>query len=815
MRFLLLTLLSTVFFNSASYSQRSGKVTGLVKNADETGATQAGVTVSLLRAKDSGVVKITVSDKDGAYTFERLANGKYFIAATFVGYKKASSAPFEINPGQQTVEVPTIKIMQLPKSLSGVTVTAHRPLIEQKIDRTIVNVDATITNIGTSALEVLEKAPGVTVDNEGKISLKGKEGVLIMIDGRPTQLSATDLANMLRNMSSTQMDQVEIMTNPPARYDAAGNAGIINIKTKKNTTVGYNGSLTATYMQGRYPKMNEGFNFNYRAGKVNVFTNLNHNYREGFGKLNIQRNIRDNSTSVIENYFDQQSDKLRQGSSYNGKIGLDYFVSKKTTVGIVVNGTSSPSRFNNQNVTNISTPSKVLESVTRATVDENNEWKSFSTNLNFRTLLDAKGKELTADLDYLTYGSTNRQFMVNSYFDAAGGTFQKADTLQGYLPQDIKVYSGRLDYTNPISKTSKFEAGIKSSIVRTDNNAIYDSIQYGSIVRDLNRSNHFIYEENINAAYANMNTALSKKWSAQLGLRLENTNAKGRQLTTGENFDRHYTQLFPTAYFQYKESEKHSFVANYGRRVRRPDYGRLNPFIRFMDRYTYSQGNPNLKPQVSDNIELSHTYRNAVTTTLNYTATTDMIEGVIEQKGREAYSKPANIASLRQVGISVNANNTVKKWWSSSAYFNGFYNQYKGVITGAPVSLSATSFIFTTTQQFKLSKTLSAEINGRVRSPWFEELMKTKWIGMMGAGLSQQVMNNQGTLRLTVRDIFWSQRFRAEGRYSNADFQVQDVNDSRVVALGFTYRFSKGKKIAPTKRTAGSANEEQERVGGQ
>ncbi|MFN2439694.1 MAG: outer membrane beta-barrel protein, partial [Chitinophagaceae bacterium] len=381
-------------------------------------------------------------------------------------------------------------------------------------------------------------------DRDGNISLKGKDGVLVMIDGRPTQLGGTDLANLLRNMSSNQMDQVEIMTNPPARYDAAGNAGIINIKTKKTSTAGYNGSATIGYTQGRYARTNEAFNFNYRAGKVNLFTNLSHNYGKNFGRLTIQRNIRNNNTNELEKYFDQHGERIAERNSYNAKLGLDYFVSKKSTFGIVLNGASSPSENNNQNITNISTPSKDLESITKAGVDNTSDWKSFSTNLNFRTILDKKGKELTSDIDFITYGSTNRQFMVNSYFDARGSTTNRADTLQGYLPQNIKVYSGRLDYLHPLKKNSRFEAGIKSSIVRTDNNASYDSIQSGRLVHDFNRSNHFIYEENVNAAYVNLSTSLSKKISAQFGLRLENTNAKGNQLTTREKFVRDYTQLF-------------------------------------------------------------------------------------------------------------------------------------------------------------------------------------------------------------------------------------------------------------------------------
>ncbi len=479
-----------------------------------------------------------------------------------------------------------------------------------------------------------------------------------------------------------------------------------------------------------------------------------------------------------------------------------------------MNGTTSPSASNNVSITNILAPSKDLQSVTKATVDNDTRWKSFSTNLNFRTLLDKKGKELTSDVDFLTYGSGTDQFMVNSYRDAAGNAFTKADTLMGDLPQNIKVYTARVDYLHPLKKGARLEAGIKSGIVRTDNDANYDSIQYGRIVHDFNRSNHFIYEENVNAAYVNLSTPLSKKWSAQFGLRLENTIAKGRQLTTGEDFERPYTQLFPTAYFQYKADDKNNFGANFGRRVRRPNYGSLNPFIRFIDRYTYTQGNPELKPSLSNNIELSHSWRNQLTTTLNYTATTDIIDDVIDQKGQEAYKRPANIASLHQYGIAVSANTPITKWWTSSININAFNNRYKGFVNDTTiVSLSQTSFIITGTQQFKLSKTLTGEINGRFRNGWLEGIMKAKAVGFMGAGLSKQVMKGKGTLRLTVRDIFYSQRFRGESRYSNVDFSFQQVNESRVASIGFTYRFSKGKKIAPVKRTTGSANEEQERIG--
>ena len=639
MKMPVLAILFVLFFLSAG-AQNGGKISGSVlQNAQPA----EGATVRLQRVKDSATVKLSVANKEGIYFFENIANGKYIVSVTAVGFRKSDAKSVDINLQQQAVQLPAIQLLPATKTLSDVAVTAKRPLVEQRVDRTIVNVDASITNVGTTALEVLEKSPGVSVDADGNISLKGKEGVLVMVDGRPTQLSGADLATLLRNMTSAQLDQIEIMTNPPARYDAAGTSGVINIKTKKLITAGYNGSATVGFTQGRYPKTNEGFNFNFREKKVNLFTNLSHNYRKSFGRLTIQRRLYNPATSALENYFDQQADVINEGNSVNVKIGADFFATKNTTIGMVVNGTSSPSTSARITSTNISNSLKDLQSVTNATIDNTSDWKSFSTNLNFRTLLP-KGKELTSDVDIITYNTGSDQLMVNAYKGAAGNAFRKADTLTGDLPQDITVYSGRVDYLQPLKNGARFEAGLKSSIVRTGNNAAYDSIQYGMIVHDFGRSNHFVYEENINAAYVNLSLPLSKKWSVQAGLRLENTNAKGIQLTTGEAFDRHYTQLFPTTYFQYKVNDKNTFGANLGRRIRRPSYGSLNPFIRFIDRYTYTQGNPALKPALSNNFELSHNWRNRITTTLNYTVTTDIIDDVIEQKGEAAYKTPANIA---------------------------------------------------------------------------------------------------------------------------------------------------------------------------
>ena len=813
MRNLLTLLASILTLSTSALAQKStGKVSGQV--IDGNTKTIESATITLLRAKDSSVAKISAANREGKFVFDDVLEGQYMVSITAVGHTKGFSEVFEITSANNNVTLKTIELVPLAKNLTGVTVAAKKPLIEQKIDRMIVNVEASITNVGTSALEVLEKSPGVSIDKDGNISLKGKQGVQIYIDGRPSYLSGADLAIYLRNLSSNQLDQIEIMTNPPAKYDAAGNAGIINIKTKKTKQFGYSGSISSTWAQGRYPKVNESFTFNYRKNKLNLFTTLGYNHRKNWQDLDIQRKFLESSTKEIKSHFDQESRIKEEGQSYNAKVGFDYFASKNTTFGAVFTGYYNPGKFTNQSDVFISDPNMVLLSNTVANTSNDRKWKNFSTNLNFRQVLDTAGQELTADLDYLTYRSTNNQTLVNAYYDPNGIPTYKADTLLGNLPQDINIYTARVDYTKPLKKGAKFEAGLKTSFVETDNNAIYDSINYGERVQDIGRSNHFIYQENVNAAYVNYSRPFSKKWFGQFGLRLENTNATGDQVTTGQTFDRHYTQLFPTAFIQFKPSDKNSFVLNYGRRIQRPNYQDLNPFILFLDKYTFEQGNPNLQPQFAHNIELTHSYKGFLNTTLNYTNTTDIINEVLEQNTdrNETYVKKDNIAKQRQYGISVSASGTIKKLWTPNLWANLYNNQFEGIINGDYVKTGATTLQANLQNQFKLGKTLSAELSGYFNSGGVQGVFRIKSFGMVNMGVSKTVFKGKGTFRLTGRDIFRTQKINGEIKYSDVDASFQQRRDSRQVALGFTYRFAKGKVGNTQKRKTNGASEESSRV---
>jgi iron complex outermembrane receptor protein len=822
---LLIVVLTTL--SLISYSQeKMGKINGTV--IDGSAKTIESATITLLKAKDSSVIKLSVADRTGKFAFEAIPEGKYLVSITAVGHQKGFSEPFEISPTNSSITLKTIELVPLAKSIEGVTVVAKKPLIEQKIDRTIVNVDASTTNVGASALEVLEKSPGITVDKDGNISLKGKQGVIVMIDGRPSYLSGADLANMLRSMNASQLDQIEIMTNPPAKYDAAGNSGVINIKTKKNKQFGYNGSVTSGYTQGKYPRFNEGANFNYRNGKINVFTSLNYNRNHRGEELFIIRNFRELATKNILSVFDQKSDMQNQSQYYSGKIGLDYSASKKTTLGVVLSSSYNPSTWQSNTNTYINEPNGDRRSQTKSSTKNDEKWKNFSSNFNLRHTIDSAGQEITADLDYIQYRSTSFQPLYSFNYDQFG-TPTSSSTLLGDLPQDITIYSAKTDYSLPLKKGAKFEAGIKSSYVTTDNNAVYNNMLNNQSVLDSGRSNHFIYKENINAGYVNYNRSLGKKWSAQLGLRLENTNAKGDsrgyEFDTVKNnfvygvktFKRDYTQLFPTVYLQYKASEKNQFVINYGRRINRPDYGDLNPFVHFLDLYTFEQGNPNLKPQFSHNIELTHTYNGFLNTTLNYSTTNDIIQEVLEQNENtnETFIKKANIASRKQFGLSISAYKELTEWWSGNVYVNAYNNHFKGVVNkGDYISIGITGFMVQAQQQFKWGKGWGAELSGFYRSKSLEGVIFIQPIGQVSAGFSKQVLKNKGSVRLNFRDIFAGSVFKGYSKYGNVDAQFKDINDSRAVSMSFTYRFNKGKLKAGNNRQSNSASDEQSRVKG-
>jgi hypothetical protein len=808
-----LLVASTIVMCSQAQTNNAGKVTGSIKDGGQQKIIDAA-SVSLLKAKDSSLIKVAVTDKEGNFVIENVKEGAYLVLATSIGHTKTYSAVFTVSAEQPVANVGVLQLIPQDKNLAGVTVISRKPFIERKADRTVLNVESSISSTGSTALEVLEKAPGVTVDKDGNISLKGKQGVLIMVDGKPTYLSGPELTNMLRNMSSNQLDQIEIMTNPSAKYDASGRSGIINIKTKKNKQIGFNGSASTAYTQGIYSKTSNSLNLNYKKGKMNLFSTLSANYRNNFQNLNIYRRYTndDKSTKAI---FEQNSFRTRHNGNYNAKVGADFYVSKKTTFGIVVSGVTNPQAESGENTSYLKNNAGTVDSIVQAVSNEKSKWKNGSVNLNFRHVFDSTDREITADADYLRYRADKSQnFFNNSY--TPDWLFKSGDNLVGELPSDIKIYSAKIDYTHPLKKGAKIESGVKTSFVETDNTAGYFNVVGNSKTPDYEKTNRFDYKENINAAYLNFNKEM-KKWSVQTGLRLENTNYEGRQFgnptRVDSAFKNSYTSLFPTLFVGYNPTEKNQFSFSYGRRINRPDYEDLNPFLFFLDKYTYGAGNPFLKPMYSHVLEASHTYKQFLTTTLNYSYTKDLFNETFEQKGFATIVRQGNYGSMNDASVSVNAQIPVQKWWNMNVYTEGKYNQFKGILYGDKIDVHATTFLANVNNQFKFKKGWSAELSGWYRTKGVEGQIAIKSLGQMNAGVQKQVLKNKGTVKLNINDVLRTRNPRGEINFQNTEAKFNQNEDNRTVTVAFSYRFGKPIK-GIQKRKTGGAGDEQGRVKG-
>lgn len=822
--------MTALLFTMLLYAQnKPGKISGTVLNPDKKPV--ESVTVQLLKSGDKALVKVAITDKSGNYAFDKIAPGNYIISFTAAGFAKQVSEPISITEAKPTITVPSTELAVQAKSLEGVTVTATRPFIEQKLDRTVINVEASTTSAGATALEVLEKSPGVSVDNDGNISLKGKQGVIIMMDGKPTYLSAADLANVLRNLPASALDQIEIMTNPSAKYDAAGNSGIINIKTKKTKTKGSNGSITVgnTSSTFRNNSKNEllwkptfSVNYNYKKNKVNFFGNFVYNYREGRSLLDINsRYYQDgkelDSISKVNTYF-----RFRN-NNYTLKLGLDYSPDKKNTFGIVLNGflfAGRPTPLTNTVFTSLD--GDIFSRFNSYTTNKLS-WSSFSTNLNYKHIFDTTGTEITLDLDYAHYKNVSDQLLSTGFFDADYNQTSDSMFLRGHLPAAIDIYSLKSDFVHTYKNGIKLEAGIKASYVQSDNLVDYLRKAGSNWLPDA-RNNHFIYTENINAAYLNANKSF-KKWDLQTGLRMENTNTKGVQTSDNSTVKRSYVSFFPSVFVSYNANAKNTFTVSASRRLQRPNYQDLNPFTFFLDSLSYRQGNPYLAPQFSYNYELKHTYNNKLSTTLNYTVTTDVISNIIKRKRGSnneliGFLTIDNIAKYTNMGIAVSAPVKFAKWWNTNLFVNVYRNHYTGTYLSTENSkpvivdldLAYTSFSINVNNSFTIGKGWTAELSGWYNYKSVQQLSLSYPMGQMSIGLAKNnLLKGKASLRLNARDPFGWQRYRAYTQYGNVDINIRNRWDNRQYGINLTYRF--GKQQGQSRRRSSATEDEQRRVG--
>ena len=816
MKRLTLLIITICIGHAVSAQQQKGRATVVI--VDDQKKPVENATVELLRSKDSALVKTAISDKLGKAEFESLPFDKYFIRASSVNHTSAA-AIFSLDSNNAVALVPAITMVsKTPTEMQAVTVTSKKPFIQKLSDRIVVNVENSIVSAGSSALDVLERSPGITVDQNDAISLRGRAGVIIMIDGKPTPMSGADLANYLRGLPSSAIERIDIITNPSAKYDAAGNSGIIDIRMKKDQRLGTNGTLTAGYGQGVYPKANAGGTLNYRNKTLNVFGNYNYSYRENLNHLFINRNFYENG--VFQGSDDKDNYSFMPFTSNTARVGADFFPSKNTIIGFVVN--SNFNRFKRHGEINtLVNDAQYKPDFSFATIGTNNDhFNNTVANVNLKHTFDTLGKELTADVDYGVFNSNSLTRTASSFYELNGTPKREDDILDGDQQGKLTLKTAKLDYVNPLKKGAKLEAGIKTSYVSSDNDARFFNVLPSRTEVDETKTNRFFYEEYNNAGYVNYSKEF-KKFNVQLGLRGEQTNVKTRQAKGNLHYKNDYFQLFPSAFFNYKLKEDQTLGVSVSRRIDRPGYSQLNPFLFQIDATIYSTGAPNLKPEMTWSYEASYTLKQ-LNFTLGYSHTTDPQNVVLSkildviptfeikpgQDSNITVQIPVNLQSSDYVGLTATAPIRISKWWNMINNATLYYNHFNGNLGGAQLSNGAPAANIRTNNSFTFKKGWSAELNASLNTGGRYGYMVTKSQWGLATGVQKTVMKGKGTVRFNVSDIFWTNRPRATITYEGSYIENWHAfRESRVANLSFTYRFGNNKVQAARRRTTASEEE--------
>jgi len=805
---LIITLLMSVSLFADTNSGKQIDINGIV--LDEQRKPIDYATVGLFKVSDSSLVKTAMTTPEGKFNFSNVASGSYYIKINMMGYQIYKGKSFLV--GEAVLTLPDILLKSDSKTLNTVSVTTVKPLLERKADKMVMNVENSSVAVGSSALEVLQRAPGVTVDQNDRISMQGKQGVLIMLDGKQTYMSQADVANLLRNMQSSEIETIELITNPSSKYDASGNSGIINIKTKRSKNGGANGSFVAGTAYGKNLRGNTGLNLNYRNKGVNVFGSYNFNKGARSNVIDIDR-IANATATDPETYFSQKGDDEREFENSNFKVGADFFLNKNNTIGVLATGYLNSGIEKANTLTKIGKSFAQLDSALSTVNDQGSNYRNFAYNLNYKSVLDTTGQELSADVDYSRYNGKERSDLVNELRFPDGSLVKPIGRLRNISPSTIDIKAVKVDYTLPINKTTKFEAGVKSSWVETDNDLRAEEYRVNTWQNDTRRSNRFVYDENVNAVYSNFNKQF-KNTNVQLGLRMEQTTSKGNLITTNDVVERSYWDFFPTVYVQQTLSKNHQVGASYGRRIDRPSYDALNPFIYYLDEFTYNKGNPFLKPQYTDNYEVNYTLMQRYFLNLSYSVTSDAITQVIlpREDGKALFQTNENLQTQTVLSANLTVPVKVKKWWTMSNNLNVFHMAFETpALQGQALKTGQTSYQFRMQNNFIIMDGLTAEINANYESPLVYGTLDLEEKAFVDFGISKSILKKKGSLKFAVSDVFDTNRTRLKSAYPGLSYNLYQKNETQLFRLNFTYRFGKN-EIKPARRRSTGTEAEQGRM---
>jgi hypothetical protein len=725
------------------------------------------------------------TNKEGAFSFKDLEAGNYIIKASFIGY---ASQLVKANL-ERDLQLAAIVLKEEAEELEEVSVTVKKPSIERKVDRLVFNVEGTTLSSGSS-WDILSKTPGVVVKQDNLL-VRG-ESTTIYLNDRKVQISSAELKSLLEGLSGDNVGTVEVIFNPPARYDAEGGP-ILNINTTKNVSLGYKGSVNAAYVQAIAPKYTWGFSQFYKTKKLNLFLNYNNRIRKEVKRDNQRVSFLDNNNAVF-NKWNADFERITKSRSHNIAANLDYEIDARNSIGFATNLLATPNKtFDNQIVTNAFNASNQLDSTFINKSDLNTDLNNVGFDLSYKHKLKKAGAVLSSNLHYTKYTQDRIQNSSTDYFDNTGAMMRNVSFFTD-AAQDISIYTGQLDFETPLGDTS-FETGVKYSGIASENGLAFSDIAGNTSTPNAANSDNFLYDENVFAVYASMSKDW-EKWSLKVGLRGEQTESTGTSLNLNTVNSLNYFELFPTFYLSNQINDNNSISFDYSRRLKRPRYEDLNPFAYYLNENNFDIGNPNLLPSFAHRFTFNYTLEHTYSFELYYRDNGSNIStlGYQNNDNLSLLTRKQNVVSSASYGIDLSMSKSLSNAWYMYAYVSLFHEDetfvaeqsnnalYTNEIEGVYIDIYNG---FTLSKDGSFNGDLSFNyITGFISGSYQQEAQTS-----LSIGLNKSLWNNRMVVHLIAQDLLGKVNARYNSNYLNQNNSFISVPETQFVQLGFKYNF--------------------------
>lgn len=800
----LVILFTIVFYSAFCQQSKEYILTGIVEmKQDKT--VVPGADVIVRNVKDSTLVSGTVTDENGVFRLAVLKKDEYLISIHSIGLKSYHITK-EVN---SDFDFGRIGLDNDEIQLKEIVLKAKLPTIQRKLDKIIVNVDRSIYSTGENVYNLMNIIPEVRADGLGNINFRGQQGVILYVDNRRIWFSGQQLMSYLRAIPSESIKSMEISSVPGAQYDAAGTVAIINVITKKEYRYGLTGNVNSYYEQHRYPGVGAGTLMNYKIGKFNFQLHYSYSLFNFFNDINQTQRYDTNTPFVLV----QQDNYRETYNNHNTEFAVDYDVLENHKAGIRYRLNYVDWNMDYYSDTQAYSNPAVIDSIFLTKNQETEFLNNQSVNVFYEIKTDTLGSRIYANYETLRYKNPSKAFYKSDFLYPDMMPIREADSSFIDNPIKVNIQIAKVDYEKNFQKNWKALLGSKLSFIRTDNTNLFYTGNEPNIIIDTQRSNQFVYNEDIYAFYG----SLSKEWdnwSINTGMRVEKTNYSGNSVTTNTVFTKDRLDFFPTFFIQRKSGENHTLNLSFGRRILRPAYEYLNPFIDYENPYSYSTGNPDLNPAFANNIEMSYLYKNKYYFNAGYKNTSNLV-GEILVKGDDnitVVSTYRNLSDENYYFVSSSIPITVTDWYSINNYLNLYHKEIDITEGSSQGNYSMSTIFFYTSHNFSLKNDLYLELNGYYQSRNIYSIYELRPQGALNFTLKKAFLEQKLNVNLSIYDMLYTQKSTTYANFDNVDRVSSSKFTSRMLKLSISYNFSSGKKEPAIDEREAPGEDEKDRI---